>query len=326
MEWDAIVVGGGAAGLSAGVVLARTGIRVVLVENRSPRNAPAAHMHGFLSRDGMNPAALLATGREEMVRYGGRILAATAVRAERLGTEEFRVTLDEGSELTAPALLLATGARDEMPELPGATELWGELVHHCPHCHGREVAGQRIAVVGGANPTMSAHQALLMRRYSDRVTFYPNGGELTEAQRAECAAVGVTVADTSVVGIARGSHAPLELSLDGGGVINHDCAFIAPVSAPRDAAFANLGLARAPHGAWVEVGASGRTSVEGVWAAGNLSNPRAQVITAAGEGSAAAIDMTGALLVRDVARAVAGEPARWFSADLAQEPASEHLH
>lgn len=311
-EWDAIVVGGGAAGLSAGVVLARTGIRIVLVEDRTPRNAPATHMHGFLSRDGMNPADLLQVGREEMIGFGGKLLAARADRVEQSTGGQFRVVLEEGSELIAPAVLLATGLRDEVPEIPGAKELWGTLVHHCPHCHGREVAGQRIAIIGGTHAPMSVHQAALMRRYTDDVVFYLNGIDLADHERDEFSAIGVTVVNDRVTRVGSSPEGALSILQESGAISTHDCAFVVPRMVPRDDAFEGLGLVRNGDTTWIDVGPTGRTSVGGVWAAGNLANPRAQVVTAAGEGSAAAIDMSGYLLAHDLGRAVNGESASWY--------------
>ncbi|WP_434056664.1 NAD(P)/FAD-dependent oxidoreductase [Leifsonia sp. McL0608] len=316
MTWDAIVLGGGAAGLSGGIVLARTGARVVVIEDQTPRNAPATHMHGFLSRDGMEPSALLRTGREELVGFGGRSLEAHATHAERHGESEFRVVLKDGSELIAPAMLVATGLRDVLPNIPGAQELWGDLVHHCPHCHGREVAGSRIAVIGGQNAPMSVHQAGLMRRYSEDVAFYTNGIALGDDQRVRLEAIGVALDSTPVVHIGRDSDPKqrgVELALEDGRHVRHDTAFVAPMMEPRDAAVASLDLVRAEGGPWIDVGSTGRTSMTGVWAAGNISNPRAQVITAAGEGSTAAIDIAGYLLERDLVRAVRGESVSWFA-------------
>lgn len=311
-EWDAVVVGGGAAGLNAGIVLARTGVRVVIVEDRTPRNAPAAAMHGFLSREGMNPATLLQTGRGEVLGFGGAIIAAQVEQVRAGSDDTFTVSLGDGSELRAPVVLLASGLRDELPAIPGVRELWADLVHHCPHCHGREVEGQRIAILGGNNPAMSIHQAGLLRRYTDSVTFYPNGIELPDLVRAQLTAVGVVIADTPIGSVHRNDAGALILTQEDGEQHEHDCAFVAPVFTPRDEAFRGLPLARSGETPWIEHGPTGRTSVAGIWVAGNLANPRAQVITAAGEGSAAALDISGYLLERDLTRALVGEQASWY--------------
>ncbi|MEB4616404.1 NAD(P)/FAD-dependent oxidoreductase [Leucobacter sp. M11] len=304
-EWDVAIHGGGAAGLSAGLVLARTGVRVLVIENRSPRNTPAEEMHGVLSRDGFSPSDYLAEGRAEVVRFGGKILAASVVRTERTPDGTFATELDDVSRALSRALVLATGLRDELPPVPGLEELWGEQVHHCPHCHGAELRGRSLAVIGGTWREMSLHQAQLMRRFSDRVRFFPNGIELSEAEHAELTAIGVTVTPgpvSRVHAVAGGEVriAAADRAYDAGAV------FVAPFPRPRLDGVHDLGLALDERG-FVAVDAGGSTSVPGVWAAGNVSDPRAQVINAAAQGSSAAIAITGWLLAADVAAAVRGE-------------------
>jgi thioredoxin reductase len=134
-ECDVVVVGGGAAGLSAALVLVRARRMVVVVDAGAPRNAPAAHMHGFLSRDGMPPRELLAAGRAEVSSYGGRLIDDTVVGVE----PGFHVRLASGAHLRTRRILVATGLRDELPDLPGVRERWGRDLLHCPYCHGYEV-------------------------------------------------------------------------------------------------------------------------------------------------------------------------------------------
>lgn len=308
-EWDVAIHGGGAAGLSAGLVLARTGVRVLVIEDRSPRNAPATEMHGVLSRDGMAPSAYLEEGRGEMIRSGGKILAASVTRAERTPAGSFLTVLDDGSEVVSRALVVATGLRDVLPEVAGLDELWGDLVHHCPHCHGAEVRGRSLAVIGGAWREMSVHQAQLMRRYSDRVRFFPNGIDLNETELTELSVIGVTVTPgevTRVSGTADGEVrvTAAERAYDAGAV------FVAPIMRPRLDALQELGLALDERG-FLAVDAGGSTSVPGVWAAGNVTDPRAQVVNAAAQGSSAAMGITGWLLAADVAAAVNGEEPRF---------------
>ena len=133
--YDVAIVGGGAAGLSAALVLSRARRRVVVLDAGRPRNAPATHMHGFLSRDGMPPDALLAAGLTEVVGYGGEIVTGTVRGAESAGAG-FSVTLDDGRAVAARRLLVATGLTDELPDIPGLRERWGRDVLHCPYCHG----------------------------------------------------------------------------------------------------------------------------------------------------------------------------------------------
>src|SRR5690349_15705605 len=134
-RYDVVVVGGGAAGLSAALVLTRARRKVLVLDAGTPRNAPAAHMQGFLSRDGMAPSELLAVGRAEVAGYGVEV-----VEDRVLGIDPgFTVRLAGGRFLTARRVLVATGVRDELPDIEGVRERWGRDLLHCPYCHGWEV-------------------------------------------------------------------------------------------------------------------------------------------------------------------------------------------
>ena len=135
-EYDVVVIGGGAAGLSAALVLSRARRRVLVVDAGTPRNAPAAHMQGFLSRDGMPPAQLLEAGRQELEGYGGVIRQGAATELVRGGGSGFQVLLDDGDGVSARRLLVTTGLRDELPDIPGLGDRWARDVLHCPYCHG----------------------------------------------------------------------------------------------------------------------------------------------------------------------------------------------
>src|SRR3978361_1952604 len=134
-RYDVVVVGGGAAGLSGALVLSRARRRVLVVDAGEPRNAPAAHMHGYLSRDGLPPAELLAAGREEVIGYGGEILRGAATELVRCGASGFWVLLADGRRFSARRLLVATGLRDELPDIPGLRERWARDVLHWPYSH-----------------------------------------------------------------------------------------------------------------------------------------------------------------------------------------------
>ena len=155
---DVIIVGGGTGGLSAALTLARSRRSVVVIDAGQPRNAPAAGVHNYLTRDGTPPAELLALGRKEVEGYGVRVIDGRAVDTRRIDGG-FEVTLDDGSAIAGRRLVIATGGRDELPDIPGVREGWGHTVIHCPYCHGWEVRDQRIGVLG-TGPG-SIHQALL---------------------------------------------------------------------------------------------------------------------------------------------------------------------
>jgi thioredoxin reductase len=299
--YDVLVVGGGGAGLSAALVLSRARRTVAVVDAGQPRNAPAAHMHGFLSRDGMPPRDLLAAGREEIRRYGGTLLAgrvSTVSRAE----EAFVVVLADGTQLTARRLLVASGLRDQLPAIPGVRARFGRDVLHCPYCHGFEVRDRRVGVLGGS--ANSLHQLQLVRQWADDVVFFAHRDELTADQREQLVARAIGIVDGEVTGLEVHDDRLVGVVVDGIGLVRRDALFVAPRFVPSSDLLVRLGCDTDPNG-WLVVDATGRTSVPGVWAAGNAVNPRAQVITAAGEGSAAAIALNNDLVEQDVRDAVA---------------------
>ncbi len=305
---DVAIIGAGAAGLSAGLVLARAGADVLIVDGGEPRNAAATHMQGFLSRDGLPPKELLAIGRREVAGYGATILAAHVAAVESRDDDSFALRIADGTVRTARALLVATGLKDELPLLPGLQSRWGTLVHHCPYCHGHEVRGQAIAVIGGPVREVSIRQAGLLRRQSDRVAFVTNGIELTPAERHRLEWFGVRVVDGSVSHLVGGPDSLDGVALTDGGTVASTAVFIAPRQRPHDELLRSLGCATDATTGLVAVDEVGRTSVPGVWAAGNVVTPTAQVITAAGAGSASAIAINGWLLQKDLDAAPAARP------------------
>jgi thioredoxin reductase len=302
---DVIIIGGGAAGLSAALVLSRARWRTLVIDAGEPRNAAATEMHGFLSRDGMPPADLLVTGRTEVLGYGGAIEAARVSSVERGADGRFAVTLEGGDILTARALLVTTGRTDELPLIPGLRDRWGGSVHHCPYCHGHEVRGQSIVVIGGANPAVSVRQVGLLRHYSDRVRFVSGGIPLASIDRDRLDGIGVPVIDGQVSHLVGPPSTLTGVGLADGTVLECESVFVAPRPRPNDDVLRELDCAIDPETALVATSTTGETSIPGVWAAGNVVTPTAQVITAAGAGSASAIAISGWLLAHDLDAAVA---------------------
>ncbi len=292
--YDVVIVGGGAAGLSAALVLGRARRRVAVIDGGSPRNAPAEHMHGFLSRDGLPPAELLALGRDEIQRYGVELIADRVVAIE----PGFRVRLADGAELAARRVLIATGVLDELPDLPGVRARWGRDLLHCPYCHGWEVRDQPLGVLG-TRPDAVQH-ALLVAQWSDDVVFFEHTLHLEWDDLARLEARNVTVVRGTVVGLVVEADRLTGVRLDDGRVIRRQAVFIRPVNVAH-AGDPSVGLGCESDAAGlVVVDGTGRTSVAGVWAAGNVVDPRLQVIAAAGAGSMAAIAINADLVQEDV--------------------------
>ena len=297
---NVLIIGGGAAGLSAGLVLSRARRRVLVVDSGSPRNAPAAHLHGYLSRDGLPPSELLAAGRAEVVGYGGLIVDDTVTAVHRLG-DGFEVQLAGGDRVTTRRLLVATGLRDVLTDIPGLRERWGRDVLHCPYCHGWEVRDRNLGVLGSAAPE-SVHYAQIVRQWSSDVTLFVPSGSLTPTQRAELAARAIDVVEGDVTGVVVTDGALTAIELSDGRTVPRDALFAPPRFVPSSDLLAGLGCEI--DDGWVVKDPTGRTSVPGVWVAGNVANARAQLITAAGEGSAAAIAINADLVDDDVRTAL----------------------
>jgi thioredoxin reductase len=304
--YDVVVVGGGAAGLSAALVLARARRRVAVLDAGAPRNAPAAHMHGYLSRDGMSPRDLLTVGRAEVRGYGGALIDASAVRVAPSGTgngEGFEVRSGDGSTLAGRRVVIATGLHDVLPDVAGLWERWGHDVLHCPYCHGYEVRDQPLGVLGGSPE--SVQHALLVAQWSSDVVYFPHSHQLTADERERLVARSVEVVEGVVRSVATDADALCGLEMADGRVVHRSAVFVRPRFVPNADLLVGLGGAVDDDG-WPVIDAVGRTSVAGVWVAGNVGNPRAQVITAAGEGSATALAVNADLVEEDVV-----EQIRW---------------
>jgi thioredoxin reductase len=297
-SYDVVIIGGGAAGLSAALVLGRARRRVAVVDAGAPRNAPAAHMQGYLSRDGMPPSELLATGRAEIAAYGVELINGTVNQIE----PGFCVHLHDGRALDARRLLVATGVTDRIPDVPGVRERWGRDLLPCPYCHGWEIRDQPLAVLG--SNTGSILHAQLIRQWSDDVIYFAHTQEPTPTETIELEARGIRIVHGEVTRLVVADDSLTGVELAGGQVIARSAVFVRPDITPHDDdLLAAIGCDLDATG-FAIVDPSGRTSVPGVWGAGNAIDPRAQVITAAGQGSAAAIAINNDLTAEDVALAV----------------------
>jgi thioredoxin reductase len=299
-SYDVVVIGGGAAGLAGALALARSRRSVLVVDAGDPRNAPADAVHNFLTRDGTPPAQIYAIGREEVARYGGTVEAGRVTALSRDG-DLFTVHLG-GRVVTARRLLVATGVRDVLPDVPGLAERWGIDVVHCPYCHGWEVRDQRIGIL--ATGPGAVHQALLFRQLSPQVTVLAHTGpELGPEQRDQFSALGIAVIEGTVAGVEAGPGGLTGVTLADGTRVGLDALVVAPFMAARAELLAPLGLTPTEVsmggqviGTQIDADPTGATSVPGVWVAGNLASIQAQVIS-----SAAAGLMAGAVINADLA-------------------------
>ncbi|MFY0405716.1 NAD(P)/FAD-dependent oxidoreductase [Solicola sp. PLA-1-18] len=302
--YDVVVIGGGAAGLSGAVALARSRRSVLVVDAGSPRNAPADGVHNYLGREGTSPTELVAIGRTEAEGYGAHVVDGEVTSASRTDGG-FGLGLADGRSVRARRLLGATGLVDELPDLPGLAEGWGSDVLHCPYCHGYEVRDQAVGVL--STGPMTSHKALMFRQLSDDVVLLQHTGPaLTGEEREQLAARGVRVVEGEVAAVERTDGRLTGVRLVSGEVVPMQALVVAPRFLARPGPLADLGVTTsdlevAGHviGSQVVADPMGATEVPGVWVAGNVANAMAQVVVAAGQGLMAGAAINGDLIAED---------------------------
>ena len=305
--WDAIVVGGGAAGLSAALMLGRARRRALVIDAGSPRNRFAAHMHGVLGHEGTPPSELVRTGRDEVAGYGIEVLDADVDRVLDAG-DHLTVMLADGRAEQARALVLATGITDELPDVPGLAQGWGTSVLHCPYCHGWEVRDQRLGVL--ATSPMALHQARLVRQWSDHVVLFSAAlGDLDPEEERRLRARGIDIVTAPVIEVLGEGERISGLRTADGRTTEVEAVFTAGVQRPHDGFLAALGLQRTEPpfglGSFLDVDPTGRTSHPRIWAVGNVVNPMANVPLAIGSGALAGTAVNGALVEEEFDLALA---------------------
>ncbi len=310
-RYDVAVIGGGAAGLNGALMLVRSRRRVLVIDAGQPRNAPAEGVHGLLGRDGMAPAELLALGRDEVRRYGGEVLDAEVVAAERDGTD-FLVTLAGGRTLRARRLLVTTGVIDVLPEVTGLADRWGRDIVHCPYCHGWEVRDRAIGVL--ASSERALHQALLFRQLSGDVIMFADGVTFSADQREELAAAGIGLVEGAVSGLEISDDRLSGVRLTDGTVVERTVLAVQTGMTARADLLAGVGLRAVEHpmgiGSYVPADTAGRTDVPGIWVAGNVADPMAQVGASAAAGAMAGAVINADLVTEDLRTAVADRRAQ----------------
>ena len=296
---DTLVLGGGAAGLSGALTLARSRRSVLVLDAGEPRNAPAAGVHAFLTRDGLPPAELAAIGRTEVRRYGGEVVDGRATSAARTDAG-FTVAVDGAGTVHARRLLVTTGLVDELPDIPGIRERWGHEVIHCPYCHGWEVKDKSVGVL--ATTWFAVQKALLVRQWVDDLTLLLHTEpDPDDAQMGQLAARDIRIVAGRVVAFdGAGAH------LADGTLVPLQALFVAPRMVARSELLTTLGLVPTanPMGEFIAGDATGLTAVPGVWVAGNVADLMAQVLSSAAAGAAAAAAINMDLVTADVERAV----------------------
>ncbi|MGO2035735.1 MAG: NAD(P)/FAD-dependent oxidoreductase [Brevibacterium sp.] len=326
-EVEVAVVGGGVGGLAASIALARSLRSVIVIDGGQPRNAPSAHAHNVIGHEGISPLELVAKGRREAEDYGVEIVDDTVVTARSLGQSGnsaagpdggaaaadplFELETSSGRLIRARRLIIATGLSDELPDIPGIAEGWGETVLHCPYCHGYEVRGQNIGIIGTS--ALSYHQAMMFSQLSDRVTFVRHTAPAPDAEQTKMLeALGIGYVDARVESLSRSAAGTvLRLHQDSAttsaigdatdDTLTFDALTVSPYFRANADLFTQLGGTVIDHpsgmGSTIPTEMAGQTKVPGVWAIGNSADMSAMVVGSAASGVLAGAHVNADLIM-----------------------------
>ncbi|NUO74891.1 MAG: NAD(P)/FAD-dependent oxidoreductase [Lysobacter sp.] len=296
MQYEVIVVGGSYAGLAAAMPLARARRRVLVIDAGRPRNRYASHSHGFFGMDGWTPADMLDEASRQLAAYPTVELLPARVAQARAHDDGFALTLDDGRALSARRLVLATGVADELPAIPGLREGWGRSVVHCPYCHGYEFNRGALGVL--ATQASSLHQALLVPDWGPTTYFTQGAFEPDAEQARQLAARGVAIERSEVAEVLGTPDRMRGVRLRDGRELPLVGLFVAPTIRPADDLAQQLGCEYedGPWGPLLRVDAFKRTSVAGVYAAGDAASAMASVSLAVAAGTMAGVGAHQSLL------------------------------
>lgn len=310
---DVVIIGGGPAGLQAALTLGRMHRHVLLVDSGDYRNAAARHMHNFVTLDGVPPEEFRARARADLSAYENVTIQSGLVTQIEGSVGQWSVRTAQGYAVRAAAIILATGLHDTLPPTPGLEPLWGDVLAHCPYCHGHEFAGRPVGLLGVGPSTL--HLVDLMTPIASSLVVLADRAEPEAEVRRGLRARGIELRAEEVTGVCPSSLGA-EVSLAGGARVEVGGLFVS-TTLSQSAPFAeHLEVDLLPSGC-IEVDEFGRTSVPGIYAAGDLAHraslpmPLASVLAAASAGQVTASGLTvdlasGALTTQ--AAAPAGVP------------------
>jgi thioredoxin reductase len=311
LRYHVVVVGGGAAGLGAALVLGRSRRRTLVLDAGEPRNAPSSGVHGFFSRDGIPPEELLKIGREQLEPYPSVEVRSARVTGTSGENDDFEVILDDGAVVGARKLLLATGVVDELPDKPGFEELWGRGVYHCPYCHGWEVRDRPLAVLNPGEG--AAERAAFIRNWSRDIVLLTDGpANLNEEGRRTLRALDIPVREGRISHLegdpSRAAGGLRRIHFEDGSSLEREGLFYVPPQRQGSELAEMLGceivaMGQAPAGVKSDP-TTRETTVAGVYVAGDAGNAVQSALLAAASGANAAFFVNHSLVADEVAAAV----------------------
>ncbi len=270
-SYEVIVVGGSSAGLSAALTLGRTMRHTLVLDGGAPRNKPAGHAHNLFTRDGTPPAELLRIAREQLVPYETVQLQEAYVTAAAKTDSGFLLTTQDGAKYAAKKVVLTTGVKDDLADIPGLRGLWGNRVIHCPYCHGWEVRHQSVCVI--ANGEVAEHYGITLSNWHSDITFLTQGESTISAETIDKFKEKGYVIKTTAIATLEESGSGVKVKLEGGEELTVGAVYYRPEKLRFHNSLAEqLGCELSPEGV-VTVNATFETTVPGVFAAGDLTHP-----------------------------------------------------
>lgn len=293
-HYDALIIGGSYAGLSAAMALGRSLRNVLVIDSGQPCNRTTPHSHNFLTQDGSTPAAIAALARQQVEQYETVHFLNDLATEARKTAGGFEVITQSGQILTGKKLVLATGINDQVPALPGFAECWGKTVIHCPYCHGYEFRGEPTAIM--ANGERAVHLASLVSNLTKGLTLLTNGkADLTPDQQDRLAKNNISIDETEIAGLEQENGQLKTVVLANGARKDVTALYAALPFAQHSDIPALLGCVLTEQG-HIKTDAMQKTSVAGVYACGDNCSPMRSVANAVYTGN-----MTGAVVNRELA-------------------------
>ena len=293
--YDVAIVGGGPAGLSAGIWSARYLHSTVVIDSGDPRNWETRSINGYLGHAGITPPELRGTGRDECRKYGATLLDGTVLTAKKLDDDHFELAIEGGERIAARRLLLAYGLRDVWPDIPGLSHVYGANAHVCPDCDGYEARGKKVVVIGCGRRAVG--MALNLTTWTDQIIICTNGG-IPEIETENCErldALNIPVLTSPIEQVCYKGSTIRSLELENGMQLDAEKIFFTLAQYPSDDLGAQLGCKR-DDGGHIVVNYGMHTSVHHVYAAGDLIPGPQLAIAAASDGAIAALHMHKSLV------------------------------
>lgn len=296
-KYDVLIIGGGPAGMTSAMTLARGRRQVLICDDDRPRNAPAKLMQNFPSRDGTPPAEFLRIVRKDLEKYETLQSVKDSVLQVERTYSGFKARLKSGADVESRKLILAVGVKDELPNISGITELWGKSVFHCPYCHGYEHKDEPLGLLVTEEKVYHAIP-LILGISKNLVIFTDRKFNLTDEQKDLIKKNNIPLFDEKIISLKHNGEKLTGIELEDGSVIPRSVLFLRPAMRPKSDIGEKLGCQLNEFGLY-QVDSTGRSTEKGIFVAGDLNDIRQSVVIASASGAMTAIAVNLELLTED---------------------------